>query len=130
MAKTSNVDVIRRGYEAFDKGDLEAIQNLFAEDAILHVGGRNQISGDYKGRDEVLGFLGQCVSLSDGTFKATPHDILGSEGHVVVLSRVTAERAGKRLDLPAVETYHLQGEKVSEAWFISSDDHVEDEFWA
>lgn len=130
MAKTSNVEVIRRGYEAFEKGDLETIQKLFAEDAILHVGGRSPISGDYKGRDEVLGFLGQVVSLSDGTFKSTLHDILGSDKHVVALSTATGQRGGKRLNVQGVETYHLKGDQVAEAWFISSDDYAEDEFWA
>lgn len=125
-----NVEIIRRAYEAFDRADLETIQQTFADDVVLHVGGRSPISGQYKGRDDVLGFLGQVVSLSNGTFKVAPHDILGSDDHVVALSRATGQREGKTLDVANVEVYHLAGGKISEAWFMSADDYAEDEFWS
>lgn len=125
-----NEDVIRKAYDAFDRADLETIQNTFAEDVLLHVPGRSPISGDYKGKDEVLGFLGQVVSLSEGTFKIQPHDILGNDNHVVVLSRATAQRPGKTLDVPNFEVYHLRDGKITEAWFFSGDVYAEDEFWS
>lgn len=125
-----NVEAVRRAYEAFERADLETIQKAFAPDVVLHVAGRSPIAGDYKGRDEVLGFLGQVVSLSDGTFKVEPHDIVGNDEHVAVLSRATAARGGKTLDVLNFEVYHVTGGLITEAWFFSGDPYVEDPFWA
>ena len=54
-----NADLLNKGYDAFEKGDLETVQGLFTEDAVFHVPGRSRLSGDYRGRDEVLAFIRQ-----------------------------------------------------------------------
>ena len=56
-----NVDLLNKGYDAFDKGDLDTIRALFTEDVVFHVGGHNQLTGDYRGIDEVFGFFGKIV---------------------------------------------------------------------
>lgn len=125
-----NADFIRDLYAAFDKADLETIQNAMAEDSVLHVAGRSSIAGDYKGRDEVLGYLGELVSRSEGSFKVAVHDILGNDNHVVVLSEVTAQAGGKKLDTKGVEVFHVKGGKVTEAWFTGMDNYATDEFFS
>jgi ketosteroid isomerase-like protein len=40
-----------RGYAAFSTGDMATLNDLFADDAVWHVPGRNSISGPKKGRD-------------------------------------------------------------------------------
>ena len=56
MAEHPNVTRIKAGYAAFPKGDSAVLDDLFAEDLAWHEGGRNQLSGDYRGRETV--FLG------------------------------------------------------------------------
>ena len=53
----SNEDLARRGYDAFTRGDMQAVSDVFADDIVWHVGGRSPLAGDYRGKDEVLGFL-------------------------------------------------------------------------
>lgn len=54
-----NADLLRKGYDAFSKGDLDTIKNeVFSPDVVFHVAGRNPLSGDYRGVDEVFGFFG------------------------------------------------------------------------
>ena len=36
-----NVDLLNKGYDAFDKGDLDTVRALFAEDIVFHVPGRS-----------------------------------------------------------------------------------------
>src|SRR3954465_12706209 len=57
MADHPNLELMKKGYDAFSKGDLESLKDLFAEDIIWHVPGNNPIAGDYKGQDEVFGFF-------------------------------------------------------------------------
>jgi uncharacterized protein len=41
MSEHSNVARIKDGYAAFAKGDLAALNDLFADDVLWHVEGRN-----------------------------------------------------------------------------------------
>ena len=98
MSAQSNAEAMRKGYEAFSRGDMDMLRNeLFAPDVVWHQGGRNQTSGDYRGADEVIGLFGKLFQLTDGTFRVDIHDVVASEEHVVVLGRVSAQRAGKTL---------------------------------
>src|SRR6266487_5323652 len=60
-----NEDLLRKGYEAFASYDLDTIQALFADDVVFHIPGKNPVSGDYKGKDEVFGFFAKMLTLSD-----------------------------------------------------------------
>lgn len=50
MSEHSNVDLLRRGYDAFGKGDMDTLRDLLAENIVWHVPGSNILSGDYEGR--------------------------------------------------------------------------------
>jgi uncharacterized protein len=125
-----NEELLRKGYEAFATYDLDTIQAMFADDVVFHVPGRNPISGEYKGKDAVFGFLAQLLTLSDGTFKSTAHEFLANDTHGVVLAHNTATRQGKTLDINEVAVYHIEGGQVVEAWYHNEDDYRDDEFWS
>lgn len=116
-----NGEMIRKLYDAFAVADLETIQQSLHDDAVLHVAGTGPIAGVYKGKDEVLGLLGELVSRSEGTFKAVIHDVLANDEHVVALSKVTAQRADRTLDDRGVEVFHVQDGKITEAFFTGVD---------
>jgi hypothetical protein len=71
MAEHPNVVRIRDGYAAFAKGDFAALNNLFAEDLLWHDAGRNQTSGEYRGREAVYGFFGKLMEITEGSFRPT-----------------------------------------------------------
>jgi ketosteroid isomerase-like protein len=129
MANT-NEELLRRGYDAFASYDLDTIRALFADDVIWHVGGRSQLAGTFKGKDEVFGWFAKLLTLSEGTFKIEVHDILANDTHAVVLSHDTAQRADKSLSLDAVAVYHIENGQVKEAWFFNSDVYADDEFFS
>ena len=52
-----NEDLVRRGFTAFGTGDIATLGELFADNIVWHVGGRSPITGDYKGKEQVFGFL-------------------------------------------------------------------------
>ena len=129
MTAADNAELIRSGYEAFSKGDLETVQKVFAPDIKWHVGGRSQLAGDYVGWDEVSAFFGKLVDLSGGTFNIEIHDILASDDHVIVLAKEQATRGDNRLDVNSGHVWHVAGGRATEFWGLSEDAYTEDAFW-
>lgn len=130
MSASDNAAVVRRGYEAFSRGDMATLQELFAPDIKWHANGRNRMAGTFEGIADVLGNFGQLAAESGGTFRVEVHDLLASEDHVVVLARSSADRAGKHFEGNYCHVFHLSGGKVTESWVVNEDPYVLDEFWA
>jgi uncharacterized protein len=130
MSAQDNGDLIRSGYEAFSKGDMETIAKIFSPDIRWSISGRNQISGTYDGQEETFAFFGKLMELTDGTFTVGVHDLLASDDHVVVLAKESASRNGKSLESDDVHVWHIANGKAAEFWGISKEQHEVDEFWA
>jgi ketosteroid isomerase-like protein len=126
----TNEELVRRGYEAFVKGDMEAVRSLFADDIVWHVGGRSPLAGDYTGADEVLGFLAKTMELTGGTFGLEIHDVLANEEHGIALVVARGERDGKSLEDRQVHVLHLRDGKVIAFWGHPGDQYAIDEFWS
>ena len=54
MSQHPDCALVRRGYEAFGKGDMETLGTLMTADVIHHVTGTHPLSGHHKGREAVL----------------------------------------------------------------------------
>jgi uncharacterized protein len=130
MSAHDNGDLIRSGYEAFSKGDMETIAKIFAPGIRWTISGRNQISGTYDGQEATFAFFGRLMELTDGTFTVGVHDLLASDDHVVVLAKESASRNGKSLESDDVHVWHIADGQAVEFWGISKDQHEVDEFWA
>ena len=130
MAETAqeNAVVIRRGYEAFNSGDMATLQEIIAEDAVWHAAGRSRLSGEKRGRDAILAFFGQIAEISGGTFRAELHDVVAGDEHAVGLHTATGQRDGKSLRVRTALVFHLRDGKVSEAWEHAEDTQALDEF--
>jgi ketosteroid isomerase-like protein len=130
MAEHPNSTLLRKGYDAFAKADLETVTALIAEDAMWHVGGNNQLAGEYKGRDSILGdFFAKLITLSDGTFKTELHDVVANDTHAVAIENSSATRNGKTWEGNDVSVYHIRDGQLSEAWSMATDPVAYDAFW-
>jgi ketosteroid isomerase-like protein len=130
MDEHPNVELLRRGYEAYGSGDLETIDALFDDDIVWHVAGRGPLSGEYHGKQEVFGFFGKIMELSGGTSKLEVHDILASDDHGVALLTGSASREGREFSGSDVHVFHIRDGKVVEFWDSPVDQYAVDEFWA
>ena len=130
MADHPNAALLRKGYDAFAKGDTATLTDLFSEDVVWHLPGRNLISGEHKGRDAVFAVFAKTMELTGGTFKIDLHDIVANDEHTVSLSRASASRQGKQLDLRGVDIYHIRNGKVTEWWSFTENQRLDDEFWS
>ena len=59
MGAAEDVAIVRRGYEAFNTGDIDTLIELFEESASWHTPGRSSLAGDHEGRDARLAYFGQ-----------------------------------------------------------------------
>jgi ketosteroid isomerase-like protein len=126
-----NEERARKAFDAYISGDLDAVGDTLADDIVWHVSGRSPLAGDYRGKEEVFGFLAQIVQQTGGTFRLEVHDILANDEHVVALTRTTAERGGKRLDVRGAQVLHVDAEgRATESWFHPDDAYAADEFWS
>lgn len=125
-----NEDLMRAGYEAFGRGDLDAVRETFAEDILWHAPGRSPMAGDYEGIDAVFEQFGKIFEMTNGTFNLEIHDVLANDEHVVVLLTARAEREGKQLDDKSVQIWHVKDGKATEQWLHSGDQYANDEFWS
>jgi|SRR5437660_8939206 len=134
MATTAqhvNVARTRQAYEAFAKGDMQAVGDSLADNIQWHIAGKSPLAGDYRGKDAVFGFFGKLMEETGGTFKIEVHDILANGEHSVALVTNTAERKGKRLAWRSANITHGDAEgRVTEFWGFNEDSQAVDEFFS
>ena len=53
--ESQNIDVVRRGYEAFAKGDIETLKTLFSASANWNQTETGVLKGNYQRRSSDLG---------------------------------------------------------------------------
>ncbi|WP_400159603.1 nuclear transport factor 2 family protein [Arthrobacter sp. BPSS-3] len=130
MGSADNVELVRRGYEAFNSGDMATLSEIFAEDAVWHVAGSGVLSGTKQGRDAILAYFGELGARTQGNFHAKVQDIVGGEEHTVAIQRTVAEGNGKTLDMGSVIAFVVRDGKVAEGREYFENTATADDFWA
>jgi ketosteroid isomerase-like protein len=103
-----NIELVKKGYEAFSAGDIETVMSLYDDNIEWVQPGDSAISGTYHGKGELGELLGRLAEKSP-TIK--PRRFLADGDTVVVLSDVTVgNEAGKD-----AEVYTLRGGKTVRA---------------
>lgn len=130
MHEHPNATLVRRGYDAFNTADIEAMGDVLAEDVVWHEPGRSVLAGDYKGGDQVLGLLRRLHDLSGGTFAVELIDLLVDAERVTAFQRLTGQRGAMTLDTVDVVDFEIHRGRITEVTVYQSDTYAFDEFWA
>ncbi len=124
-----NEELVRSVYDAFGRGDMEALFSKFSDDITFHVPGQTPLSGDHKGKEQLAAFFQQVGERSAGTVRLDVHDVVGNDEHVLGLANISGQPKGQPLSYPVVHVWHVRGGKVVEMW-----EHPEqagfDAFWS
>jgi uncharacterized protein len=124
-----NVSIVRQGFEAFEKGDVEWMDAHLADDVVWHVGGNSKWSGAYEGKAKVLDFFARQTQALGGPPSLDIHDILGSDDHVVVLGTASATGPdGTSAEWKYTQVFHITDEKATEVWGMAENDAAVDPF--
>ena len=123
MTEHPNAVAARRSYAASNSGDLDVIREYFTDDAVLHFAGNNAMSGTYRGRDAVMDALARA--RQGWGAQTEVESVLASDDHMMVFYHATDEHEGAAMAMKA----DADG-KVTEAWFLSSEQAAYDAFWS
>ena len=111
----SNVDIVRRSYDAFSRKDLDGVMGDMHPEIVWHQAQGLPHGGTYHGLDEVKRNIFDPLDEEwwDG-FTADPDEFLDAGDQVVVVGRyrATAKGTGKQLDVPFVHIWTLGGDQA------------------
>jgi len=121
MAEHPDAQLVRQGYDAFIAGDMEWLNEHFAETIVWHVAGNNALAGDYRGREEVLAFFARSVQAATPNFDV--HDVVAGEDHTVALVNIHFTRTdnGRTFEGRTVQVLHIENGKALESWTLAED---------
>ena len=126
-----NEDLLREGYAAFGRGDLDALQDqFFAADITWHFPGKSPFAGDYHGVGEVVGWLVRTFEVSGGSIRVQLNDVVANDDVAVALTTVSAQREGRELSDDAVQVFRIRDGKATEVWSYPADLYATDAFWS
>lgn len=112
---SENSDALKRGYEAFNNGDAEAVAELYTDDVTWE--GPNTegvpMSGKHEGKDAVMEALGQLGEMFE-SFNVSPDEMVEEGDTIVVLSNITAKtKSGNEIKSPGVEIWRMSDGKAN-----------------
>lgn len=125
----ANEQIVRDGYDAFGTGDMEKLSSLFNPDIVHHVPGNNQLTGEYKGIDNVLGLYGKLFELTGGNFSADLQSVKVDGDTVTSVHRNKGEHDGRTLDSDTSLVFTITDGKITRIDEQPSDQAAEDAFW-
>ncbi|OBJ48416.1 nuclear transport factor 2 family protein [Mycobacterium sp. 1423905.2] len=94
-----NVELIKKGYQAFNAGDVDTVMSLFDEDIEWTQPGESAISGVYHGKREIAELM---AKMAEKQTSVTGDHILADGDLVVMLGQTTV--AGETTDAATVFT--------------------------
>ena len=118
---SQNVDVVKRGYDAFNSGDGETLASVLAED--IHWRGtvdeRIPGAGTFKSRDDALAAL-ERTRGAFAAFSSLPDEFIEQGETVVVLGHTEAQtKAGKDIKIPFVHIWRMANGKVQRGQLLT-----------
>jgi len=123
-------DTVRKGYKAFSEGDMETLGSLYTDDVVQTMPGQNKISGEFKGRDNLIALYAKMGELSGGTFKADLQSAKADGDKIVAVHSAKGEREGSTLDTNETINFTFAGDKISRLDLTTSDEAAQNTFWA
>ncbi|HEX5012859.1 MAG TPA: nuclear transport factor 2 family protein [Candidatus Limnocylindrales bacterium] len=125
------VQRLERWLAAYGDHDRATMVDSLAEDAVWHVGGTHRHSGDYRGRDAILGYFDAIREATADTMQLERLELIANDRHGAAFLHVTAERGGRRLETIAADAFRFDDEgRIVEFWASNANQAAIDEFWA
>ena len=112
----SNVDTARAAYEAFSSGDMDALREMFAEDAEWQTSDELPLGGTTNGRDAIMENFAQIPNYWS-EFSVKPDQFIDGGDDVVVHGTQHASGEGGSFDAPFLHLMHFEDGKLTRGEF-------------
>jgi ketosteroid isomerase-like protein len=127
-AEHRNAALIRRVFAAFGK-DPMAVSAAFARNIVWRVPGDTVMSGEYRGRRDVVEFLRRTGLETGGTYRSHLITVFADDDWAVAIYRATGNRNGIDLDVDQALVIRVADELISDVTAVPLDSAFE-RFWA
>jgi ketosteroid isomerase-like protein len=123
-----NAALVRRVFAAFGK-DAKAVSAAFAREIVWRVPGHTVMSGEYRGRRDVVEFLRRTGLETGGTYRSSLHTVFADDDWAVAIYRATGTRNGIELDVDQALVIRVRDGLWQEVTAVPLDSAFE-RFWA
>jgi len=93
-AERENLATVERTFDAFARRDMATVAATFHEKAHWHMPSTGVLKGNYRGRDQILGFFAHLEHETEGSFSTIPVTLAASGSRVFAQNLTTAKRNG------------------------------------
>ncbi|NJL37616.1 MAG: SnoaL-like domain-containing protein [Leptolyngbyaceae cyanobacterium RM2_2_4] len=132
IAQTSSIDhpnvaIVQRYYQAYGRGDVEAVREIFAPDITWTIPGHHPLAGTKRGVDEVLAFFEE---LDKAQFRAEVLFLGGNDNYVVDVHRGWSNlEQGENIDELWALLFRIENDYIVEAINFPGNQHAADTFF-
>ena len=126
MAEHPSATLIREGLSALNRGDIQAMADMLADDVEWHEIGRAE---PIRGK-AALAALYSGAPVPDSEITAELHDVVANDDHAIAMVQATARRGGRTFTYRTAEIFHVRDGKVTARWAFSDDTAAINEFFA
>jgi ketosteroid isomerase-like protein len=105
----SNVDAARASYEAFGRGDLEALKEMLSEDSTWLTSDELPLGGETRGREAIIANFAQIPNYWS-SFSVEPNEFIDAGDTVVVLGTQRAGNDQGSFESPFVHVMRYDGD--------------------
>jgi len=123
-----NAELVRRLFGAFGN-DAKQISATFDRDVIWRVPGGTAMSGEYRGRRDVVDFLRRTGLETGGTYRSRVHTVFADDDWGLAVYRASGTRNGIDLDVDQALVFKFAGGLILEVTAVPLDSAF-DAFWA
>jgi ketosteroid isomerase-like protein len=111
-----NVDVVQGAWDAFGRGDMDAVLDAIAPAAETRIPETLPWGGTYAGPEGFGDFVAKLYESFE-QFSATPDKVLGADdNHVIVTAKVKGRtKGGTTIENRAVWIYQLRDGRIADA---------------
>ena len=128
QAEHPNAALVRRLFGAFGN-DPMAVSAALARDVVWRVPGNTVMSGEYRGRREVVEFLRRTGLETGGTYRSRLHTVFADDEWAVAIYRAMGSRNGIDLDVDQALVFKFDDGVISEVTAVPLDSAF-DAFWS
>jgi len=115
----SNLDTARSAYDAFGRGDLQALGEMMAEDGSWLTSDELPLGGETRGRDAILGNMAQ-IPNHWSSFSVEPEEFIDAGQWVVVRGTQRAGADGGEFESPFAHLIKFDAEgKIARGEFYA-----------